>query len=92
MDTPAAEIATRRDVRNIRIFTSQPFTAKDFDDGVNCTPHAVETIDCLVSVFNVSHYMFTQAVPLSLLTVCSECLTCCEVNCVFNSCVQLVLL
>jgi exoribonuclease R len=46
--TPATEIANRRHSRDERIFSMFPSTAKDFDAGVHCKPHAVESIEVII--------------------------------------------
>ncbi len=56
-EIPAAEIAKRRDFRNITTFTIDPFDAKDFDDALSIQPLENGHYEIGVHIADVSHYM-----------------------------------
>lgn len=51
------EIANRRDLRDLEIFTIDPETAKDFDDALNLTKDAKGHYHLGVHIADVSHYV-----------------------------------
>ncbi|KAJ1908881.1 hypothetical protein IWQ60_011477, partial [Tieghemiomyces parasiticus] len=54
---PAAELATRWDLRRQRIFTIDPATARDLDDAVSCWPLANGNLRVGVHIADVSYFV-----------------------------------
>lgn len=57
MDLDEAEIAKRRDMRDIRTFTIDPFDAKDFDDALSFKQLENGELEIGVHIADVSHYV-----------------------------------
>ncbi|KAI9249337.1 hypothetical protein EDC94DRAFT_527806 [Helicostylum pulchrum] len=53
----AADITKRRDLRDTRIFTIDPATAKDLDDAVHITKLTEDTFEVGVHIADVSHFI-----------------------------------
>ncbi|MBI5966853.1 MAG: ribonuclease R [Deltaproteobacteria bacterium] len=53
----AAEITTRKDLRNLNFFTIDGENARDFDDAVAISPQAGQRYTLWVSIADVSHYV-----------------------------------
>eukprot|EP01114_Cavostelium_apophysatum_P019410 TRINITY_DN6252_c0_g1_i2.p1 TRINITY_DN6252_c0_g1~~TRINITY_DN6252_c0_g1_i2.p1 ORF type:complete len:1327 (-),score=433.29 TRINITY_DN6252_c0_g1_i2:12-3866(-) len=54
---PPEEIAKRRDLRKVRIFTIDPPTAKDLDDALHCTPLPDGNFEVGVHIADVSFFV-----------------------------------
>ncbi|KAI7906919.1 uncharacterized protein BX663DRAFT_426539 [Cokeromyces recurvatus] len=54
---PQSEIDNRRDLRDIRIFTIDPSTAKDLDDAVHVTKLSENEYEVGVHIADVSHFV-----------------------------------
>ncbi|KAG5185382.1 hypothetical protein JKP88DRAFT_276796 [Tribonema minus] len=54
---PASEAAVRRDLRDARIFTIDPPTARDLDDALHVTPLPDGTVEIGVHIADVSHFV-----------------------------------
>eukprot|EP00730_Choanoeca_flexa_P014991 TRINITY_DN6757_c1_g1_i1.p1 TRINITY_DN6757_c1_g1~~TRINITY_DN6757_c1_g1_i1.p1 ORF type:complete len:868 (+),score=207.09 TRINITY_DN6757_c1_g1_i1:101-2704(+) len=56
-DIPEEEYAKRRDLRNHRIFSIDPPTARDLDDALHCTKLANGNYEIGVHIADVSHFV-----------------------------------
>ena len=56
-DIPTEWLASRRDLRDLRIFTIDPPDARDHDDAVGLVEHEDGAADLWVAIADVSHYV-----------------------------------
>lgn len=56
-DIPEEEFHLRRDLRETRIFTIDPWSARDLDDALHITPQADGTIEIGVHIADVSYFV-----------------------------------
>ena len=54
---PPREYEVRRDLRDLRVFTIDPETAKDLDDALHIVKHDNGTFDVGVHIADVSHFI-----------------------------------
>ncbi|MGB0523453.1 MAG: ribonuclease R [Flammeovirgaceae bacterium] len=62
IEIPAAEIAKRRDFRNITTFTIDPFNAKDFDDALSIQKLENGNWEIGVHIADVTHYVHPNSI------------------------------